>query len=351
MSKSIETNSDESKVAPFYFRSVTYNAPNQGPAVIITGAVHGNEVCGTEAIKRVIQEIEAGKLHLKTGMVTFVPVTNPLAYRLGERTGERNLNRKLMPTLSPGQFEDYVANWLCPLLAQHDVLLDLHSFGTTGEPFVMVGPENNRGPIESFQYAKKEQTLALRLGVRRVVDGWLSAYASGVAQRNAYMNQHANPDDLAVAEAMDAARQDIRPIIQQDVQAGTGTTEYMRVVGGYALTIECGQHQDPKSQEVGYNAIVNALRFLDILTGEKPQQITDIMAIRLVEMVSKLHDSDRLFRNWTNFEPVKQDQVLAIRHDGTAIIAAFDGFVLFPDVNAEAGSEWFYLAKDNPRFL
>ena len=119
MSNSIGTIPDETAAAPFYFRSVTYNAPNQGPAVIITGAVHGNEVCGTEAIKRVIQEIESGKLHLKTGMVTFVPVTNPLAYRLGARTGERNLNRKLMPTLNPGQFEDYVANWLCPLLAQH----------------------------------------------------------------------------------------------------------------------------------------------------------------------------------------------------------------------------------------
>jgi len=351
MSNSIGTTSEETTAAPFYFRSVTYNAPNQGPAVIITGAVHGNEICGTEAIKRVIQEIESGKLHLKTGMVTFVPVTNPLAYRLGARTGERNLNRKLMPTLNPGQFEDYVANWLCPLLAQHDVLLDLHSFSGPGEPFVMVGPENNRGVIESFQYAAKEQGLALRLGVRRVVDGWLSAYASGVAKRNADALALANPVEFVAEQKTDLAREDSRPIIQQDVQAGIGVTEYMRVVGGYALTIECGQHQNPDSQAVGYQAIVNALRYLDILTGEKPDAITDVIALRLADMVSKLHDADRLCAQFANFEPVKQGQLLAIRHDGSHVCANYDGYVLFSDPNAVAGSEWFYLAKDNPRFL
>ncbi|XLM20406.1 succinylglutamate desuccinylase/aspartoacylase family protein, partial [Chromobacterium piscinae] len=62
------------------------------------------------------------------GRLTLVPVANPLAYRLGQRGGERNLNRNLAPNPSPQDYEDHVANWLCPLLAEHDVLLDLHSF-------------------------------------------------------------------------------------------------------------------------------------------------------------------------------------------------------------------------------
>mgnify|MGYP005605793933 CR=1 FL=1 len=39
---------------------------------------------------------------------------------------ERNLNRPLLPGASPQDNEDRIANVLCPLLAGHDLLLDLH---------------------------------------------------------------------------------------------------------------------------------------------------------------------------------------------------------------------------------
>ena len=60
--------------------------------------------------------------------MTFVPITNALAYQRQQRMGERNLNRNLRPQLKPVDHEDRIANVLCPLLARHDVLLDLHSF-------------------------------------------------------------------------------------------------------------------------------------------------------------------------------------------------------------------------------
>ncbi|MFO0387775.1 MAG: succinylglutamate desuccinylase/aspartoacylase family protein, partial [bacterium] len=53
-----------------------------GPRVLILGAVHGNEICGTRAIERVLREIDDGSLKIERGSVTFVPVTNPLAYAL-----------------------------------------------------------------------------------------------------------------------------------------------------------------------------------------------------------------------------------------------------------------------------
>jgi predicted deacylase len=115
--------------------------------------------------------------------VTFVPVTNSLAYAKGNRAGDRNLNRNLFPNPNPQDFEDKVANWLCSLLAQHDVLLDLHSFNAASEPFVMVGPRNNDGPLEPFKQEQQERALAKRLGVRRFVDGWLRTYGDGVQRR------------------------------------------------------------------------------------------------------------------------------------------------------------------------
>ncbi len=57
---------------------------------------------------------------------------------------------------------------LCPLLARHDVLLDLHSFQAQSEPFAMLGPVNNAGPLEPFALAALEQALVLRLGVGRI---------------------------------------------------------------------------------------------------------------------------------------------------------------------------------------
>ena len=39
---------------------------------------------------------------------------------------------------------------LCDKQAEHDVLLDLHSFRSPGQPFVMRGPADNRGALEPF---------------------------------------------------------------------------------------------------------------------------------------------------------------------------------------------------------
>jgi predicted deacylase len=128
-----------------HFQSITFTGLAPGARLIVLGAVHGNETCGTQAIRRVIAEIESGQCGIVEGTVTFVPVTNPLAYARHQRMGDRNLNRNLVPTDAPAEFEDRIANWLCPLLAQHDALLDLHSFHTPGEPFAMLGPKTTAG--------------------------------------------------------------------------------------------------------------------------------------------------------------------------------------------------------------
>ena len=68
----------------------TFRALQPGPRLIVLGAVHGNEIAGTRAIERVLSEFDSGALSIVRGTVTFVPVTNPLAYRNAQRIGERN---------------------------------------------------------------------------------------------------------------------------------------------------------------------------------------------------------------------------------------------------------------------
>jgi predicted deacylase len=298
----------------------------KGPRLIITGAIHGNERCGTEAITRVMAELDSGTLSLRSGLVTFVPIANPLAYANNTRNGERNLNRHLFPTSTPQDYEDHVANWLCPLLAQHDVLLDLHSFNAPGEPFVMVGPRNNHGPLEPFQHAQQERALARRLGVRRFVDGWLRTYADGVQRR---------VPDLQQQQAV--------------LRYGVGTTEYMRSTGGYALTLECGQHDDPQAPEVAYRAIRNTLAFLGLIETTPPPAIApdQMEALSMVAVIDKLRAHDRFTRLWSSFDAVANGEQIGVRADGTPVLAPFDGRILFPDSAAVAGGEWYYLARKN----
>ncbi len=315
------------------FQSVSYHGLQAGTRLIVTGAVHGNETCGTTAIRRVMAEIDAGALVIVRGAVTFVPVCNPLAFHHGRRAGDRNLNRALAPTATPRDHEDHVANWLCPLLAAHDGLLDLHSFQASGQPFVMVGPRDNAGDLEPFSQAAQEEALVRVLGVQRAVDGWLDTYARGVAHRQA----------TAQADGV-AATPDQHP------RYGVGTTEYMRAQGGWALTLECGQHADPQAPELAWRALRNTLAQAGLPDEPPPPPAPAIEALSLHEVIDKQHADDRFARDWQSFDAVRAGTLIGTRANGQAVRAPGDGWLLFPNARAEARQEWFYLARANPRF-
>ena len=318
---------------PLQFAAHSYVSPQAGTRLIVLGAVHGNEVCGTAAIRRMVREFDTGERALKAGAVTFVPVTNPLAYQKGERSGDRNLNRNLSPTDTPREFEDHVANWLCPLLARHDVLLDLHSFQSRGEAFVFLGPRDNEAGLEPFAHAAEEEALARRLGVGRAADGWLSTYALGVKRR--------------VERYGEAATRQAE--LNSDPRYGMGTTEWMRRSGGWALTLECGRHDDPAAPEVAYNAIERTLAHLGLIDAAEPAVVAGIESLSLYEVVDRLHADDAFDREWTSFDAVTKGQRIGTRADGTPVLAVDDGRIVFPNTKAQAGQEWFYLARDSGR--
>lgn len=304
----------------------------KGPKLIVTGAVHGNETAGTKGIVRVIGEIERGEIDIVRGSVTFVPVCNPLAYTKGQRMGDRNLNRRLQPTATPQDHEDRIANALCPLLAEHEVLLDLHSFRSPGRAFVMRGPADNRGELEPFAHAAAEAELARHVGPNRIVEGWMGAYAAGVARRKA---------------------QGLTPgAVHEDPSYGVGTTEYMRSQGGYGITLECGQHDDPQGPEVAYTAIRQTLALLGLAEGiALAPPAAAFECLRLAEVVDRHAEGDRFVKPWTSFDPLAKGEPVAVRADGTELRAPEAGYIVFPDANAAPGHEWFYLAGRSERPL
>ncbi|MBA4174960.1 MAG: succinylglutamate desuccinylase [Leptothrix sp. (in: Bacteria)] len=302
-----------------------------GPRLIVTGAVHGNETAGTKGIRRVLHEIDGGDIEIVRGSVTFVPVCNPLAYNQMRRMGDRNLNRRLQPTATPQDNEDRIANQLCPLLAAHDVLLDLHSFRSPGAPFVMRGPADNRDALEPFAHAAAEARLAAHVGVQRVVEGWMAAFAEGVARRKA---------------------RGLTPgAVHEDPSYGVGTTEYMRSQGGYGVTLECGQHDDPAGPDVAYFAIRQTLALLGLadITLVPPARPFECLA--LAEVVDRHAEGDRFVKPWTSFDPLAEGELIAVRADGSELRAPQPGYIVFPDVGALPGHEWYYLAQASARPL
>jgi predicted deacylase len=321
---------------PTHLRIHQYAGLKTGPRLLVTAAVHGNEVCGVKAIERVITALDSGSLRLLRGTLTLVPVVNPLAYQLGRREGERNMNRNLRPAVIAQDFEDRLAARLCPVLAQHDVLLDLHSFQSQGQAFVMLGPDNNEGELEPFAHAAAEALMAACLGPARIVEGWLSTYALGLQRRK------------AKAGTDHAARQDLT----LDPHYGVGTTEYMRSQGGYGVTLECGQHLDPQAPEVAHLAILRTMALLGLVAAESvqahcPNQAPELL--RLYEVIDRHHLGDRFAREWSSFDAVAKDERIGTRHDGSAVLAPAAGRIVFPNSMASPGQEWCYLAKPSER--
>ncbi len=315
---------------PTHLRTHTFHGLAPGPALLVLGAVHGNEVCGTHAVMQLLQDIDAGAISIERGSVTFVPITNPLAHQLKRRFGDRNLNRNMAPSAIPQDFEDRIANVLCPLLDAHDVLLDLHSFHTGGAPFVMIGPQNNTGTLEPFALAAEEMQLALHTGAPRIVEGWLDTYARGVQRRavNAAENINARSQTLVT-----------------NPNYGVGTTEYMRARGGYAVTLECGQHDDPAGVGVARHAILQTLGLLGITSAQPVAPLVVPEILRLIDVTDKAHAGDTFTREWRSFDAVKAGDVIGVRQNGDEVKAQGDGFVVFPNPRGEVGQEWFYFAQ------
>ena len=304
--------------------AVSFAGLHPGPKLLVTGAVHGNEICGPLAIGRAIADCRSGKLAIRRGQVTFVPIVNMKAYRANTREGDRNLNRNLRERANPSDNEDLVGNALCQLLRAHEVLLDIHSFRSQGEAFVFVGPEDNSGEIEPFRLSEPESALALRLGPKIIMHGWMPTYTRSALERR-------------------------RRGGKGDPAEGIGTTEYMRSVGGYGVTLECGQHNDPGAVDVAYSAILNALGHLG-LTDARPSPAKLEKAIEIVEAVLCDSAGDRLARDFVTGDAVRSGETIAVRADGSKLTAPSDGFVVFPNRNASAMEELYYFGVRSKRF-
>ncbi len=204
----------------------TFKGEPGGPSILFTGRVHGNEPCGEIALKRLVDNIENGSIQIKKGMLTLMPCCNPKAMELNKRFIDVNLNRIMSADLVEtyvGSYESEIAPIIMECIDNHDYFVDVHSFTENMQPVVICIDDRN----------KQSQKMAEICGVKRI--------------------------------ELDS------PIITKP--GSQMTIHYARHHNKPSILIEAGQHDDPQSVEVAYQAIVNILIHLGMIEGEKPQPI------------------------------------------------------------------------------
>lgn len=100
-----------------------------GPKLALFGGIHGDEPLGTEAVRRVLKQIDPDQI---TGTIVGVPVANPYAFEAGKRVTPSdglNLNR-IMPGDSEGSLTEQLAAQLAAILDDGCThFIDYHSGG------------------------------------------------------------------------------------------------------------------------------------------------------------------------------------------------------------------------------
>ena len=123
---------------------------HDGPALLVTGGVHGDEFEPMETARRLIRQLDPASFR---GSVTIVPVVNESAYWAGTRQGVDGLDlARTFPGKPDGSVTEQTADALTPLIQQADYYIDLHTGGTVLDVMPLVGYSlHHNGDVRAAQ--------------------------------------------------------------------------------------------------------------------------------------------------------------------------------------------------------
>lgn len=105
---------------------IVHHGKSPGPSLWLTAAIHGDELCGVEIIRRVLNELDPKRMK---GTVVAVPVVNVHGFNTGDRylPDRRDLNRSF-PGSPRGSLASRIAHLLfTEVIERCDVGIDLHT--------------------------------------------------------------------------------------------------------------------------------------------------------------------------------------------------------------------------------
>lgn len=142
-----------------------------GPRLLITAGVHGDEYEGMVALRRLIAAIEPATLR---GRLTLVPVVNESAFALRARCGEDGLDlARTCPGRAGGSITERVARDLADLIHSADYYIDLHTGGAIFqvEPLAGYGLVSDPGILETQRKMARAFGLPVVWGTSAELEG------------------------------------------------------------------------------------------------------------------------------------------------------------------------------------
>jgi predicted deacylase len=284
-------------------KTYQFKGEKDGPHLLVFGAIHGTEHCGTYGIRNVAAQLEDKWLRLKSGTLTMVPICNQDAYDrvADEDSNGDNLNRIFRHYANPTTYGQKLADELATRMDQCDDFIDLHSQTSDGAPFVFQETDDEK--LAAF-------AASINVGVRLI--GWSDM-----------------KDENATGESMDT------------------TEKYAHEHGKTGILVECGQHRDPYASMVATRTIMDGLIHLGMIDApSNPPARLEQKAIRMHTVVRNFAEGGKLTKKWKHLEEIHAGEVLARSNSGREIIAPQDAIIILPKHSEERpGRELCYWGR------
>ena len=298
----------------------TYSRGLPGPQVLVTGGVHGNEPAGIVAVQRVLAALEGKSAPLR-GSLTGI-AGNRAGLAKGARYLTRDLNRRwvlddMVALLSRDRAEDTAED------REQRELLELFAplLATTEEPLVFIDLHSTSGdgaPFSCMADVIRNRKIAFSLGV---------------------------PVVLGLEEVIDGSM-----------------LGFLCDLGHIGVAIEGGQHDHPGTADNHESAIWIALVAAGCLDAAHVPDLADhrrrlrevtrglpqVIEIRHRHVVHDENEPFTMLPGFTNFQPVREQQVVASDAQGE-VRTPEAALMMLPRYQPQ-GEDGYFLARQVSRF-
>lgn len=134
---------------PINIRMQVWRASRPGPVVLISGAIHGDEINGSGIVREVIR---SGQFKLIQGTLVLVPIVNVLGFEQHNRymPDRRDLNRFFPGKLDGSLTSRFARTFFDEVVRKCDFVIDIHSAAWTRTNFPNVRADLNHPMIAKF---------------------------------------------------------------------------------------------------------------------------------------------------------------------------------------------------------
>lgn len=285
-----------------------------GPTLLISGAVHGNEPSGIQAIKGVFEQLASSQPRMKGQLVGVIG--NLKALQEGKRSIDRDLNRVCTPQIAAAIKS-----------GRHPGFHEAEEFG---ELLAIIEEiEDNRDCT----------------GVRFMDLHTTSSHSAP------YISVNKRPDNLRFANQIPL------PVVSGIEDFIPGHFDHFLTLKGHlGFTLEAGQHEDPNSV-VHQEAVIWLTLVAAGLIEEKevPSYLDYLLLLNKVSAIDTAfrviyrheilpEDEFVMKQGFKNFDKIRQGDLLAYSN-GQPILSEWDAHIFMP-LYQNQGSDGFFIVEE-----